>query len=57
MVKIKLDRAVEDPGSIGSLARSAGRGNGNRMHPVAAKRPNGFGLYDMLGSESEWVND
>jgi formylglycine-generating enzyme required for sulfatase activity len=31
--------------------------NGNRMHAVAAKQPNGFALYDMLGNVWEWVND
>lgn len=33
------------------------RDNGNRMHAVGQKRPNGFGLFDMLGNAWEWVND
>lgn len=30
---------------------------GNRLHRVAQKSPNAFGLHDMLGNESEWCAD
>jgi eukaryotic-like serine/threonine-protein kinase len=33
------------------------KNSGGKTHDVAQKAPNGFGLYDMLGNASEWVND
>ena len=31
--------------------------NGDGIHEVARKRPNTYGLYDILGNISEWVSD
>ena len=43
----------------GSLNRIAWyqKNSNNQTHPVAKKSPNSFGLYDMSGNVSEWVND
>jgi formylglycine-generating enzyme required for sulfatase activity len=46
----------ETYGPVDSIAWYAGN-NSRTTHPVGQKRPNGFGLYDMLGNVWQWCED
>ena len=48
--------AAERYDSLESIAWYDGNSE-NQTHPVAEKKPNAFGLYDMLGNVREWVQD
>lgn len=49
-----LPGAPLSPARLDSLAWHAGN-SGRRSHPVAAKRADDLGLFDLLGNAAEWV--
>jgi len=46
----------DDEEKLGEYAWFFGNARGE-THPVGAKKPNGYGLYDMHGNVWEWVED
>ena len=52
-------RAGAAPTSAGELDATAwyGKNADGKTHPAGTKRPNAFGLYDMLGNVWDWCDD
>jgi formylglycine-generating enzyme required for sulfatase activity len=49
----KCDKVDANADSIGWYCFNSG----SKPHPVGKKKPNAWGLYDMAGNVTEWVND
>ena len=50
----------DDPALLSEYAWHDGPGGlkqGYQVHPIATKKPNAWGLYDMHGNASEWCSD